>query len=80
MESIGAFDAKTHLSKLLERVEKGESFVITKHGRPVAELRPLGRRDVSKAEAAAEGLIELSKSLDLKGLSWRELRDEGRKY
>ena len=38
---IGAFQAKTHLSALLERVERGQVFVITKRGRPVAELRPV---------------------------------------
>ena len=39
-DSIGAFAAKTHLSALLERVEKGESITITKHGLPVARLVP----------------------------------------
>lgn len=39
-ESIGAFDAKTHLSQLLERVSKGESFEITRRGRPIARLVP----------------------------------------
>ena len=39
-KSIGAFDAKTHLSELLEKVGQGHVYVITKHGRPVAELRP----------------------------------------
>jgi len=36
MSEIGAYAAKTHLLKLLERVEKGERFVITKHGRAVS--------------------------------------------
>lgn len=38
---IGAFEAKTHLSHLLERVAQGERFVITRHGKPVAELQPV---------------------------------------
>ena len=38
--SIGAFEAKTHLSELLNRVEQGEHITITKHGRPVARLVP----------------------------------------
>jgi len=38
---IGAFEAKTHLSELLEKVRGGKTFFITKHGRPMAELRPL---------------------------------------
>ncbi len=40
-ETIGVFDAKTHLSSLLEQVRQGKSFVITRHGKPVAELRPV---------------------------------------
>ena len=40
METIGAFDAKTRLSELLERTAKGESFQITKHGRPVGKIVP----------------------------------------
>ena len=38
---IGAFFAKTHLSKILDRVDRGQVYVITKRGRPVAELRPI---------------------------------------
>jgi prevent-host-death family protein len=41
---IGAFEAKTHLSELLERVDRGQVYVITKRGRPVAELRPVPGR------------------------------------
>ena len=37
---VGAFEAKTRLSQLLDRVRKGEKVVITKHGVPVAELVP----------------------------------------
>ena len=38
--TIGAFDAKTHLSQLLDRVEQGEQIEITRRGRPVARLVP----------------------------------------
>jgi prevent-host-death family protein len=38
---IGAFEAKTRLSELLELVGQGRTFVITRRGRPVAELRPV---------------------------------------
>jgi prevent-host-death family protein len=41
MDTIGAYEAKTHLPKLLERVLKGESIVITRHGSPVAILQPM---------------------------------------
>ena len=40
-KEIGAFEAKTHLSRILERVGRGQVYVITKRGRPVAELRPV---------------------------------------
>lgn len=40
IEEIGAFEAKTHLSSILEKVAHGQSFIITKHGQPIAELKP----------------------------------------
>jgi len=40
MNTIGAFDAKTHLSQLLDRVEQGEIIEITRRGHPVARLVP----------------------------------------
>jgi len=41
MASVGAFDAKTHLSELLERVSRGETITITRHGVPTALLVPV---------------------------------------
>ena len=40
MKTVGAFEAKTHLPKLLERVAAGETIVITRHGEPMAHLVP----------------------------------------
>ena len=42
MKSINIHEAKTHLSRLVERVQAGEEFVIAKAGRPAARLVPLG--------------------------------------
>jgi prevent-host-death family protein len=42
MKQVGLAEAKATLSALLDRVEKGETIVITRHNRPVAELRPAG--------------------------------------
>ncbi|NJK92732.1 MAG: type II toxin-antitoxin system prevent-host-death family antitoxin [Blastochloris sp.] len=43
IQEIGIFESKTHLSELLEKVQKeGVTYRITKRGKPVAELRPLG--------------------------------------
>ena len=40
MDTVGAFEAKTHLAALPERVEHGETFTVTRHGKPVAKLVP----------------------------------------
>lgn len=78
--TVGAYEAKTHLSELLEKVEAGEEITITKHGAPVAKLVPV-RKDVSAEErAAAIGRIQqLSAGLSLCGLKIRELINEGRR-
>ncbi|MFL6466305.1 MAG: type II toxin-antitoxin system Phd/YefM family antitoxin [Bryobacteraceae bacterium] len=41
MDVVGAFEAKTHLAELLDRVCEGESITITRHGKPVAQLVPI---------------------------------------
>ncbi len=46
--TVGAFEAKTHLSDLLQRVEAGERVTITKHGRPVANLVPISESPTSR--------------------------------
>jgi antitoxin (DNA-binding transcriptional repressor) of toxin-antitoxin stability system len=53
--TVGAFEAKTQLSKLLELVRKGDRVIITKHGVPVAELTaPVPQRAVAPSEVAAQ--------------------------
>lgn len=41
VQEIGAFAAKTHLSSILQKVAHGETFYVTKHGKPIAEIRPI---------------------------------------
>ena len=79
MPEVGAFEAKTHLPRLLERVRKGERFVITKHGSPAAELIPFRKRDPEKIRAAIDDLKAFQEAHSLGGLSVRELIEEGRK-
>jgi len=79
MESVGAYEAKTHLPQLLERVSRGERIVITKHGVPVAILQPVAtseKRDV--AEVIGEMRL-LMKENRQKGLSLKDLIKEGRR-
>lgn len=64
MKTIGAFEAKTHLSGLLEKVGRGESFLITKRGKPIASLSPLvSSRQEGPEEAIARFRKEFAKSL-----------------
>jgi prevent-host-death family protein len=53
---IGAYEAKTHLPALLERVARGERFTITKHGRPIARLVPVERTSPDRRREAIERL------------------------
>ena len=57
MDTIGAFEAKTHLPKLLDRVARGESITITRHGRPVAHLVPV-ESDRRRARQAVARITE----------------------
>ena len=79
MDTIGAFEAKTHLSSPLDRVAKGERITITKHGMPVAELVPIAADDRARRLEAIERLKTFAKGRVL-GMDWHELRDTGRQY
>lgn len=78
MDRIGAFEAKTHFSALLERVEKGESIEITRRGKLVARLVPVPAADRERAREAIARWRELRKDVTLGGLSIKELKDAGR--
>jgi prevent-host-death family protein len=79
MVTVGAFEAKTHLSTLLDRVAKGEEVVITRHGKPVARLVGVARADRDRVNDAFEKLKLLRKRTTLGGFSWQALRDAGRR-
>ncbi|MEO9188944.1 MAG: type II toxin-antitoxin system prevent-host-death family antitoxin [Acetobacteraceae bacterium] len=79
MDQIGAFEAKTHLSEILDRVQRGERVTITRHGKPVAQLVPVDVIDPDKRRQAIERLKTFSKGRTL-GMSWRELIESGRRY
>jgi prevent-host-death family protein len=79
MITVGAFEAKTHLSSLLDRVAEGEEVLITKHEKPVARLVSAAQSDRERVNEAFEKLKLLRKRTTLGGLSWPMLRDEGRR-
>ena len=81
MERIGLFDAKTHLSELIERVSQGESFEITKHGKLIAKLVPGEDRAAKMTPGqAAQRIRDIQSHSTLgKDLTIRDLIDEGRR-
>lgn len=78
MSEVGAYEAKTHLPRLLKQVEAGEIVTITRNGRAIARLSP-----VSDARNAASRILELRqaapRSEDSEKLSMRALIEEGRR-
>jgi prevent-host-death family protein len=81
MREIQASEAKTHLPRLLDDVEQGETIVITRHGRPIARLVPDADMRQAKAHAAVEAIMAFGKRNGK--ITVEELlsaRDEGRRY
>lgn len=83
MSEIGAFEAKTQFSKLLQRVQRGEEITVTLRGKPVAKLVPVKPGfDREKARKAMEDLRAIGRRAKLGKFDWEEwkrYRDEGRK-
>jgi len=86
MNEIGAFEAKNTFGTLLDRVERGEEIVITRHGKAVARLVPNTRRvDQNQAQAAFQRIRTRAKRLGTgkarEVFDWpviKKLRDQGR--
>lgn len=80
METVGLFEAKTHLSELIARAERGEEVVITRHNKPVAKIVPIasGEVDAAARGEAVRALLRAARGRRL-ALDWKRLRDEGRR-
>lgn len=79
MKSIGSYQAKTNLSKLLKKVSQGESYCITTNNKPVAMLVPFVQRPKMSIDEAIEGIKKFAKGNSLRGLSIKELINHGRR-
>ncbi len=77
---VGLFEAKTHLSDLVERAKRGERITITKRGVPTAMLVPVDENRQLSVSEAVDRLLELQETVSLGGLTIKELRDAGRRY
>lgn len=76
-QDIGAYKAKMHLPALLERVARGEWFTITKHGRPVARLVPIGRPGLDRRREAIQRVKRFREGQTFDALV-KQLISEGR--
>ena len=79
MGTVGAYEAKTHLPRLLKRVAQGESITITKHGVPVAVLCPLKEDARLEAGVVIRELHSFRKGKKLSGTAIRSMIEEGRR-
>lgn len=81
MREIQASEAKAHLPQLLDDVERGETLIITRHGRAIARIVPeVDRRqeEVDKAIASIRALRQRNARVTVEELL--SAREEGRKY
>jgi prevent-host-death family protein len=64
MRRVNVHEAKTHLSRLLERVEKGEQIVISRAGKPVALLGPLPKPGQPRQPGLLKGRVRVASDFD----------------
>ena len=79
MKEIGTFEAKTHLSALLDEVTRGVEIVITRRGVAVARLVPAGASRRTGAGDPIARAKAFAKGQRLARLSWKKFRDQGRR-
>jgi prevent-host-death family protein len=81
-KTVGAFEAKTHFSELLDRAERGEEILITKRGKAVARLMPISANgDDGVAVKALARMRKRAKTTGIKRFDWNEWKkyvEEGR--
>ena len=75
-EQVNVYEAKTHLSRLLERVEAGEEIVIARNGRPVARLVPTQRERSPREPGGWEGRVWIADDFDEPSGEYQDVIDE----
>ena len=74
-DTVGCYDAKTHLPQILRRVARGERITITRHGTPVAVLVPPPSAEKPDVKAAIARLRAIRANRKRPGLSVAEIRE-----
>ncbi len=62
--TVNVHQAKTHLSRLLERVRQGEEIIIARAGRPIARLVPIQDRPAQRTPGSARGQVWMAPDFD----------------
>ena len=81
MDTVGAYEAKTNLARLLDRVASGETLTITRRGHAVARLVPVADDEASRSREAARRILKRRERL--RGASMPELLEtvhEGHRF
>ena len=79
MDTVGSYEAKTHLPQLLERVARGETITITRHGVPVARLVPVEEKARPHVKHVIEEILRFRHAHPLMGEDLKEWINEGRR-
>ena len=81
-QEIGAFEAKTHFSKILKEVKNGNDYIITMRGEPVAKIIPFTQEKQMTRKEAIEAMIEMRKLYrgNPGDDNIKDLINEGRRY
>ncbi|WP_447974934.1 type II toxin-antitoxin system Phd/YefM family antitoxin [Nitrospira sp. Kam-Ns4a] len=78
--TVGAYEAKTRLAQLLDRVAKGERITITRHGAPRAVLAPAGGASKRATAEVLQELRQFRQKHRLGRVALHQLIEEGRRY
>ena len=79
METVGAFEAKTHLAELLDRVSRGETIIITRHGVPAARLVPIAAvQGKLSHQDVVDGMRALRQRVKPDSMSVGEMKRQGK--
>lgn len=83
--TVGIHEAKVHFSEYAQRVERGDSVVVTRHGKPALRMMPMPEEEASdedvlaKRKAAMERWLEIRKTMPMVKVDIKALIEEGRR-
>lgn len=80
MRTVGAYEAKTHLSHLLDEVQHGHRIGITRNGQPVAVLSPASTGPQIDRKQVVQEIRAFRRNVTTGGMSTRAMIEEGRRF